>query len=165
MTFTGREPTFEELVRRQNQDVPPRLLALDPGHTTGWAFFRNGHLHSNGQTHGGATSIRDLLETIKPTHVVMERYVIYAWKLKQHSMSDVPTLQLIGQIKLLCQLYKVPLFEQTAQQAKGFATDDKLKKWAMYFEGDKHGVDAIRHGVVYLLFPKSTVKGKKHKVG
>jgi hypothetical protein len=144
---------FLELVEKLNGETPERLLALDPGGTCGWAYFENGYLIKAGQIDGSWKPIMRLMKRLAPTLIVMENYVIYEWKLKQHSMSDVPTLQLIGQIKMACDIMKIPLHLQTAQKAKQFCTDTKLKQWGFYFERYKHANDAIRHGCSYMLWP------------
>lgn len=123
-----------------------------------------------------------------PTYVVCENYRIYAHKLERHSFSDVQTLRLIGGIDQLCHLgwhgyagldreathdyeppeqvstfgyhQPVPIFYQMAVQAKGFATDDRLKDWGFWKEGMKHSRDAIRHGIYFLLISNRPKGGK-----
>lgn len=144
-----RKPIFDPLKEH-------RLLCLDPGETTGWALFVNGELTESGQAktlEGGWREIHDLFEYICPTFVVYENYRVYGHKLERHANSEVYTLRLVGVIEYLCEVvYGISWHNQMAAQAKGFATDEKLKKWNMYQTGKKHARDAIRHGIYYLLF-------------
>lgn len=152
--------TFQEVL---NKSVPEekrfrgRLLALDPGHTTGVCIHVEGmgfHL-SQIKTWGDDLEIKalsDLFNIARPDHVVFERYGVYSWKTEDHSNSDVPTLQVIGCIKTLCIQQGIAYSNQTAQLAKGFVTDEKLKQWDLWEAGVKHGRDAARHAVYWLLF-------------
>lgn len=142
--------------------APTRLLALDPGGETGWTLFTNGNIDKVGQTPGydhkteviDWESMETLLDSINPTHIVCENYKIYAHKLDQHTFSSVPTLRIIGMIDFWAWKNKVPIEYQMAQQAKGFCTDDKLKKWGLWQKGMRHSRDAIRHACYYLVFIK-----------
>jgi len=40
-----------------------------------------------------------------------------------------------------------------AQHAKQWWTDEKLKRFGIYPKGLKHGRDALRHLLYYMLFP------------
>jgi len=148
--------------------IPSRLLCLDPGETTGWAFFNQGELDQWGQIdtvniekQAIWNDLEDLIHNCGPTQVVCEDYRVYAHKLERHSNSQVVTLRLIGGIDLLChQNYhietypkhaSIPLHYQMATMAKGFVTDDRLKAWDMWQSGMKHSRDAIRHGIYYLI--------------
>lgn len=157
---------FQTLLELHLKDPEKRfkgvLLALDPGETTGWTIFKDGKFKVCGQIKtwpiaDGVTNLAMLLDTHSPDHVVFERYGIYKWKTETHSNSDVPTLQVIGMIKTLCILESdIPYSMQTAQIAKGFCTDQKLKDWGFWESGQRHARDAIRHACYYLLFrPKN----------
>lgn len=138
------------------------LLSLDPGHTTGFAFWcveNNGpQIVKSGQLrswHNEELVFDEFHKLLKTTdRVVMESYQVYDWKKDEHSFSQVPTIQIIGCIKTLCQLEKKPYYTQTAQVAKQFVTDEKLEKWGMWKVGERHARDSIRHGCYWLLFGK-----------
>ena len=140
-----------------------RLLALDPGETTGVVGieanedainpFHQDQVKTWPIT-SGIDNITGLLDLIQPKAVVFERYAVYEWKTDQHSWSEIPTLQLIGAIKTLCYLRQIPIYQQTAQVAKQFVTDEKLEQWGLYKKGQKHSRDAMRHACYYLLFGK-----------
>lgn len=147
--------------------MPEVLLCLDPGHTTGYCVFRRGILTVAGQIRTvnqddsiNWSDVRLLMDNIKPTHVVMEDYRVYSHKLERHSFSRVPTLRLIGAIDYLCWERNVPTFYQMATSHKGFVTDEKLKRWGLYEQGQRHSRDSMRAGLYFLIvvWPKIGVK-------
>ena len=153
----GSIPAFAELIARKRGEtgisgLPSRILAIDPGDTTGWALFVDGTLAEWGHVGGNFTTLETLIKTARPDVLVVEEYRIYGWRAKQHSWSDVPTLRLIGAIQMLAAQQRMPIVMQTAQQAKGFSEDEKLRAWNFYQTGMKHANDAIRHGCYYILF-------------
>lgn len=154
--------SFEELLakRRGVDFIPPkRLLCLDPGETTGWAVFEDGMFSASGQASTAANGWKEidkLFTDVNPTMLVYENYRVYSHKLERHSNSEVYTLRLVGVIEYLAEVkFGIPYFNQMANQAKGFVTDDKLKAWGMYQRGHRHARDAIRHGCYFLLFDKA----------
>jgi hypothetical protein len=156
-----RIPSLSTLLARRTQlgyQIPRKLVSLDPGGTTGWAYFSQGTLKHCGQFPGTPQNIEALLIHFKPNIVVSEKYIIYSHKLKEHAQSDVPTLRLIGALEYICHRLSLPLIQQTAQIGKGFCTDDKLKAWSVLqaTTQKRHANDAIRHGLYYILFHKNT---------
>lgn len=160
-----KDEAFHQLlykIRGDNWIVPERLLALDPGETTGWCLFKQGQLFHWGQQDckkpGYKTAIPDgnailkLFADTQPTVVVCEDYRIYAQKSETHIGKTLFTPKLIGMIDLHCEMQNLPVTYQMASAAKGFCKDDKLKRWGFYEEGLKHSRDAIRHACYFLLF-------------
>jgi hypothetical protein len=136
---------------------PGLTLCLDPGETVGWAVFNDGILEHSGQFKVDTTSLTELVmfvTGISPARIVMENYRVYGHKTEQHAGSEVVTIQYIGIFKLIAEQMHIPVYLQMAWQAKGFATDSKLKAWGMYQVAHKHANDAIRHGVYFYLFHK-----------
>jgi hypothetical protein len=137
-----------------------RLFALDPGETTGWAYIGvsgNTLAWQCGQrkTWPEATAVNafnHLFNTYLPTFLVFESYHIYDWKSDEHKWSAVHTVQVIGSIWTYCRQMNIPYHQQSAQNAKGFWTDDKLKQFGVYDKGLRHGRDAMRHALHYLCF-------------
>lgn len=138
-----------------------RLLALDPGETIGVASFTcsddEAVLTHASQIKGwpleaGVSNFIELVEAIKPDHVVFESYQVYSWKTDDHTWSQVPTVQVIGMIRTILIQDEILYSSQTAQVAKGFCDDNKLKLWGYYTPGLRHARDAIRHACYYLLF-------------
>ena len=151
--------------------VTTRVLGLDPGETTGACFFAGSKLVDSTQlptktpSFGGVV-VRNYIQTWGPDVVVMEMYRIYSWKADDHSWQSLHTPRLIGAIEFICEsALKEPvgLVQQTAQQAKGFCTDEKLKAWGVYQEGKPHARDAIRHACYYLLFVVAKVQHFKEQ--
>ena len=151
-------PAFAELIARKRGEagdvssIPSRILAVDPGDTTGWALFVDATLKECGHVGGNFATLEKLIHAARPDVLVIEEYRIYGWRAKQHSWSDVPTLRLIGGMQMLAQQMGLPVVMQTAQQAKGFSRDEKLRSWNFYQVGKKHANDAIRHACYYVLF-------------
>lgn len=141
---------------KRELELPEHLVALDPGETTGYAYFHNGELAEYSQlpTHRVRKSIPILQKFIKDTTdlVVYEDYKVYGWKTESHAWESLHTPKLIGAIEAVCYITNTPTFTQMAQQAKQFVTDQKLKDWGYYYEGLRHTRDAIRHGCYYMLF-------------
>jgi hypothetical protein len=138
-----------------------RLLGLDPGGTTGYFFitcgdegivFSKAGQVSTGDERECAIALAKLFTELKPTHVVFESYHIYDWKSDQHKWSPVWTVQVIGCIWTLCEQLGITYSQQSAQNAKGFWTDEKLHEFHMYEKGMRHGRDATRHALHYLCF-------------
>lgn len=149
--------SFDQLVKSQRkEEIPSAVLALDPGETTGWAFFNKAVLKATGElkaTDIGTVvpQLENLFKLLQPQVLVVEDYRIYSWKTKQHAFSDVFTLRLIGCIETLAVQNQIPLYKQSAQVAKNFCTDSKLQEWDIYVTGN-HIRDAVRHGAYFLIF-------------
>lgn len=146
-----------------------KLLALDPGETTGFSLFQAGPDNTSlllaGQMktwplESGLPQFNyffhrpnDEIDTPnRLDFVVYEKYHIYQWKLDEHTFAEVPTIQVIGMIRTLCIQQDIPYTYQTAQVGKGFCTDQKLKEWGLWITGLIHARDSIRHGCHRLLF-------------
>lgn len=162
--------TFNEL--RQKSSRPEnrfigRILAFDPGETTGYACFEASEddvkLVQQGQVKTwpldeGLRNIEFVITAMQPDKVVFESYQVYEWKASEHSWSQVPTIQIIGMIRTLLLQMAIPEHTQTAQIAKNFCTDEKLTEWGYWIKGARHARDAIRHALYYLLFHKKAAQ-------
>ena len=165
-------PKFDDLVQRickQQERIRflNNFIAIDPGETTGLAYFSDAKLVRTEQVdtkkldYDTCIYIKNCITSFNPAIIVMEEYRIFSWRSKQHSWSHLHTSQLIGFITGTCALKQIPVHMQTPQNAKGFVTNDKLKDWNMYVKGQTHSRDAIRHGCFYLLFGPTGRKGSK----
>lgn len=145
-------------VRSQNNSdwqPPERLLAIDPGETTGIAFFINGELTKDMQCSINLNKLMPLMQLIKeinPEIVVCENYIVYGSKVRMHAWNKLITPQIIGAIRFICELNKVKFYTQLASTAKGFCNDNKLKEWGYWIKGHEHSRDSIKHGCYFLLF-------------
>ncbi len=152
-------PTLARHLAKQKDKVLTscRVLAIDPGETSGFATFEDADLVDTGELKTkdmdlGVAAISGVLEHFKPEVLVCEDYRIYGWKTKDHAWSSLHTPQLIGAINTLAIWAGVPMVKQSAQVAKQFCTNDKLQQWNYYRKGEPHGRDAVRHGCYYILF-------------
>lgn len=143
-----------------------RLLALDPGETTGYAVFNTSNFIRGGQLstsdpQGALIAFTELFDQWVPTMVVMEEYRVYAHKTAQHAGSSLSTPRLIGMLETLCHQRAVPYHKQGAGIAKGFVKNDHLRAWEMWSVGMKHALDATRHGAYFILFPPKIVESQQ----
>lgn len=149
---------FMAASKSSNQGL--RVLSFDPGETTGWALLDKGELVECGQTLMDQFSFSqcDDLDTLIVDSgadvVVYESYRVYGWKADDHKWSEVHTAQVIGAIRQICVMNRIPYVKQTAQHAKNFCTDDKLKLWKLWQKGQRHARDAIRHASYFYIFGK-----------
>jgi hypothetical protein len=143
-----------ELAKLVRPNPPKRLLVFDPGDTTGVASFIDGQIKVATHLRRDLLLFKKVIESFAPDMMVVESYRIYQSKMAQHVHSDVPTLRLIGAIEMLAAMQQVPIVWQSAAEAKGFITDEKLQAWGMWSEDSKHARDAIRHGLYYLIMRK-----------
>jgi hypothetical protein len=148
----GLSRDLPPLNRLVGPDPPARLLALDPGDTTGVAMFKIGRLWKSTSMARDLLAFERLIVGFAPDILVVESYNIYASKLERHTFSNVPTLRLIGAIEFIALKADIPIVWQSAATGKGFVTDEKLKWWGYYTTESRHARDAIRHGVHYLIF-------------
>ena len=139
------------------------LIALDPGETTGVTVvhvpFSQDSIDIRHQCQIKSWPLErfigdfnTMLALYKPEFVVFESYHVYAWRLNEHTFSEVPTIQIIGSLQTLCHLQKIPYGEQTAQTGKAFWTDERLKTFGVFKTGEKHARDSLRHALQYLVF-------------
>ena len=157
--------TFQELLthNRGPEWIPPRrLVALDPGETTGLAYFDFGELIDTEQIklsfkRHDWNPLIDRICQIQPTVIAYEDYKIYPGLAKAHTLSGVPTLKIIGAIEFLCSYNKYQSISMMASTAKGFVSDLKLKEWGFYKKSMNHGRDATRLGLHALLFSKELI--------
>ena len=130
------------------------LVAVDPGETIGYAIFQHGKVVACGEHKcDNFTQACEFIDELglynfsnEPTNLVIENYQVYSWRAKEHSWSTMFTSRVIGAIELQCWFLDWPIWKQTAQNAKKFMTDERLKEWGMWEKGKRHARDAIRHG-------------------
>lgn len=155
-----------------------RVLAIDPGKTTGQAILerrRDGTYHQirlldSVETKDGATIqyVRDAFEKYglpeNPSsprmRVVVESFIINARTMAK-SQEVSHALRTIGAIEQACRDYGYPLEAiawQRPDQKKAFP-NERLKRLEFWHKGGGgHALDGIRHGLIYLtgtgLLPK-----------
>jgi hypothetical protein len=138
-----------------------RLLAVDPGETTGISVVdcTPGYVELVHQDQLPCWPLESAVGRFDrifrehlPKFMVHEAYHVYKWRLQEHSFSEVPTIQIIGALRTIAILHGVPYAEQTAQTGKAFFTDHRLKSLDMHFPGQQHARDSLRHAAQYLTF-------------
>lgn len=163
---------FSELVRKSRTSGVPvysgTLLSLDPGHTTGYAIFKDLELIESGQL--DTKEQEEWINTLKPlfqkhryTEVVFEDYRVYKWRVQQHAHSELHTSKLIGAIQAVCLYEGLTYHKQPASVAKDFCNDQKLREWGFYVEGQRHARDAIRHGCYFIMFGEKSQWPQKRR--
>ena len=142
-----------------------RIIAIDPGGTTGWATCVLGdkvedplwkpkledHFEDCGQLTGDHHyKLRQLLSTKNPDVIVRERF-----EHRNNEFAQLVSCEYIGVVKMWSQQYKRRLVMQGASQAKPWVSTKKLVKlglWLQPADAWGHAIDARRHLVYYLIF-------------
>jgi hypothetical protein len=146
-------------------DPNVRVIALDPGGTTGWATWQAliipgitlGSLKSSQSYHcghiGGPEHGQELVnflghQRVMQTVVVCERFDD---RHAGHHVDPV-ALKYIGAVEVWCKENDVPLHMQMPGTAKAFVKDANLRRLGVY-QGKqwKHAMDAYRHLFWYLI--------------
>ncbi len=126
------------------------VLGVDPGNTTGIAIISRGE-NSFAFEHSDVivdhVNMWHLLYEFQFDRVVMESFHLYENRAKAQVNSSFYTIEVIGIVKLWCQINDIPLKLQTAQYGKSVWDDKHLKKFSLWPTGPnaKHERDAIRH--------------------
>lgn len=159
-----------------------RVLVFDPAGNhnegkgiTGFTFMKNGVIHEVGTIKSSDyesaakywLAHKYMIQSYKPETVVLEKYQLYPQQAKYQFWSEFETSQLIGVITVTCYELDIPLYKQSASEAKRW-TNDKLvthgvitakvtKKGQSYYwkqqllnKTQGHELDAIRHSVQFL---------------
>lgn len=136
-----------------------RLVSFDPGETTGMCIWRPDtqsfelyQLPTPNVEEGWDIIQEHLPGSDFPTDYVCEDYKVYAWKADTHKWAGLHTPQLIGAIRVAAHLRAIKIKFRMAQEAKQWATDEKMKMWGIYHEGMKHARDAQRHMITHHFF-------------
>lgn len=125
-----------------------KVLAIDPGGTTGIAYYNTEWDKFNSWQ---ADNFYDAMHSwATPDVLVIERFTIRQNTHKLSADAFEQTTDLIGAFRYLALRDGVDFIRQTPAQAKAFATDDKLKRLGWYTPGLPHGNDAARHLLTYL---------------
>lgn len=132
-----------------------RIIAFDPGGTTGWAIvtIESGELRSieSGQGKYRALDLWTMLISYAPHYIVCETF---RYRTQSRAGLDLTSMKWIGVFELYCQ--QTPgnchLKMQEPSEGKGFWTDEKLKKAGLFIRGKPHSRDAVRHLAYFLTF-------------
>ena len=132
-----------------------RIMALDPGGTTGWAtaIIEDSMLETIecGQEKYDALNLWVTLIHYAPHYLVCETF---RYRTQSRAGLDLTSVKWIG----ICELYAqqagdaCELKMQEPSEGKGFWTDEKLKKAGLFIRGKPHSRDAMRHLLYFLTF-------------
>lgn len=126
-----------------------RILALDPGNSTGWVARGM----PNYDLLGGTIIDRhicvwNLMESIKPEIVVYETFQMYPGKAQKLIWNTFYPCEVIGVIRLWCQLNEVPIIGLQPSVKKYALSPEEAKLWATIIPMDgeitEHTRDALR---------------------
>lgn len=129
-----------------------KYIAFDPGETTGIVVCDNGCV-TGYEIVRDTLQIAELIETVMPDVVIVEKFVLYPGKAKAQSWSSFYPVEVIGVIKHICQLLSIEVVLQGAT-IKNYSTLDGAPKTS-----SRHIKDAYLHLWHYLNVGKG--KGKK----
>jgi hypothetical protein len=138
------------------------ILGLDPGETTGVAFWdaQKGTIElqqlETKQIGQSYDMLENLVAYITIDHIRCEEYRIYNWMADSHAWSILHTPQLIGAIKVLAHREGYDLSFKLAQHAKATWNDNVLRQCGLYSPGLKHARDACRHLLYYMTKPSES---------
>jgi hypothetical protein len=140
-----------------------RIVALDPGGTTGWAYWQDQPNPQNpsqpnfmvGQL-GPQEHHQGLYQWLEHLHVSDFTVVCESFEFRQQDVGtrmgiNLMSREYIGVTKLFGQERNAPVVFQTAALGKGFVTDEKLKVMGLWWPGMKHAMDAMRHLIYYMV--------------
>lgn len=136
------KPLVESDLKQLFNDKLGRILAIDPGLTTGFAIF-----DQQSPMEGFAWQAKldhvefvDELNEQWPNIIVCESFVH-----THRTGVDYTPVEMIGLVKWHAQKRGILLVLQTPAYGKAFFSDDKLKKIHAYKAGMPHAMDALRH--------------------
>ena len=136
-----------------------RILAIDPGGTTGFVYY-----DENPLVHGQRDDWKAFCEMVEEwldqsliDQIVIESYQITSETIRKTRQYE--PLMIIGTVYFLAGKYNVPVKLQ-GRQIKAFATDTKLKNMGWWFPGQQHARDAARHLLGYLVDTEQVDPGK-----
>lgn len=149
-----------------------RVIALDPGGTTGWDTYSATRMVTPDGTVewydeewrcgqlGPGDHHDQLYALLEDQHVQHYAVVCESFEFRQGKQRDNLNLisrEYIGIVKMFAKERNVPLHMQSAGMAKGFVPDKgpmrnkKLRVMGLWVPGKKHAMDARRHLVFYLV--------------
>lgn len=137
-----------------------RMLAIDPGVTTGYcrATLEDRLILVPGEAEFNMLDFHDWLDDFiregpadDKVHVIYEDFT---YRNYARMGLDLTPVKVIGIIELMQWRYDplVTFTKQSAATGKAFYNDDRLKELGVYAVGLKHGRDATRHLLQWLNF-------------
>ena len=131
-----------------NPTAELRVLAFDPGETTGMACFYKGQVFCN--VFGLWAWVPLYMNKVRPTVVVIEDFRLRLHAARSLVGSDFPTCQVIGVIKYLAERAKVPVVMQSPSILAGMKDRVVVPEDSKHLITGEHMLDALKHGLYYL---------------
>jgi len=162
-----------------------RLLAVDPGETTGFALFDTesgeSYFWAEPSAMDAVTYVNGKLHDGELEVLIVERFTISSRTVQATRGGSNTAIEIIGALRWLAHTYSnqhnedgelrktIPFVVQSPSDAKAFVTDEKLKRLGWYTPGKDHARDATRHLVTYmvrngLLEPSSLLSSAEEEV-
>jgi hypothetical protein len=146
-----------------------RVIALDPGETTGWALYRGDAAEGTSkftcgqigpyEHHNELDILLGHMQGEGEYTIVCERF---EYRNNSRAGLNLMSREYIGVAKRFVQERReVEYVMQSAAQAKGFVQDRHIKKLGLWSPGDKHAMDAYRHLLYYLVNTADYPIGKR----
>lgn len=125
-------------------------VSIDPGETTGLAFWSDGRLVEARQE-----ALWDMVDELADTHeryglFVVEDWRLYPWELKSLAWDACRTARAIGALELITRLHGIRLVLQPAKIKEAAEAAGAAELFLSPLHENRHLNDAIRHGVYYL---------------
>lgn len=132
-----------------------KIIALDPGFTTGVALFdSNLDLKYETTQVQGIYGVWDALHMGAPYDLIIYESFLY----QHRDKVDLRPVEAIGVIKLYAEVKNIRTVSQTPATGKRFWTDPKIKKLGLWQPSQVHGMDAMRHLLYYMAFELKRVE-------
>lgn len=141
-----------------------RIVALDPGGTTGVAIYTHSADTASGAFHNERivrkqlgpdrhhVELWKLLTSENPDVIVCESFEFRQFDKKDRHNIVLVSKEYIGIVELYCAMTGKEHKPQTASVGKAFWSDDKIKRLGLWVPGNPHSMDATRHLLHYLTF-------------
>lgn len=146
-----------------------KVLALDPGGTTG---FAEGIINDNGlmTIRTGQTKLAHYELFAQLTLVAPDKIIYETFKYRNRARKGLELIsaELIGVIQLYSHQYSVEVFAQDPGEVMGHFTDKKLKQDGLYKKAHPHAMDALRHLLHWYTFKEGyqyNIQGFKNAEG
>ena len=126
-----------------------RVVAFDPGGTTGIATLQlddDGIIKTDGWQVKTAFEVYSLLKSTKWDQVVYESF-----RYERRGNVNLKPVEIIGVIKLACEMFGLPLMAQTPSTGKGWWYR-KLTTVGLWMVGTPHANDAMAHLIHWFTF-------------
>ena len=137
-----------------------RVLAVDPGGTTGFALYDGGaqyEVHDAWDKTGQMTALMQVESFLKGSGLdvlVCESFVISMGTMKKTREGSNTAIEIIGALRWLTWKHEVKFVTQSPADAASFMTPEKLRALGWWTKGSDHARSASKHLALYLVREK-----------